>query len=75
MFTEANFLEIYALIRVEYENNCFFFRLNGKTNTVYTGVAIKYGDHIETFTEATKVQFGNCTDEQIKAYVDTGEPL
>lgn len=50
-------------------------RLNGKTNTVYTGVAIKYGDHIETFTEATKVQFGNFTDEQIKAYVDTGEPL
>lgn len=52
-----------------------YFRLNGKINTVYTGVAIKYGDHIETFTETTKVQFGNCTTEQIKAYVDTGEPL
>lgn len=52
-----------------------YFRLNGKTNTVYTGVAIKYGDHIEKFTETTDVQFGICTDEQIQAYVETGEPL
>lgn len=50
-------------------------RLNGRTNVVYTGVAIKYGDHIEKFTETTEVHFGNCTTEQIKAYVDTGEPL
>lgn len=50
-------------------------RLNGKTNIVYTGVAIKYGDHINTFTETTEVQFGNCSAEQIKAYADTDEPL
>lgn len=50
-------------------------RLNGKSNIVYTGVAIKYGDHIGKFTEKTEVQFGNCSVEQIKAYVDTGEPL
>lgn len=52
-----------------------FFRLSGNTNTVYTGVAIKYGDHIEKFTEATEVQFGKLTPEEIIAYVDTGEPL
>ncbi|XP_031636838.1 uncharacterized protein LOC116349500 [Contarinia nasturtii] len=50
-------------------------KLNGKTNVVFTGVAIKYGDHIEKFTESTEVQFGKLTTEQIQAYVDTGEPL
>lgn len=51
------------------------YRLNGKSNVVYTGVAIKYGDKIVTFTETTEVKFGHCTDEQIQAYVNTGEPL
>lgn len=51
------------------------YRLNGQKHVVYTGVAIKYGDHIEKFTETTEVQFGNCTTDQIKAYVDTEEPL
>lgn len=64
----------YFFFEAKYQN-ADYSRLNGKTNTVYTGVAIKYGDHVETFTETTKVQFGNCSDEQIKAYVDTGEPL
>lgn len=47
----------------------------GKPNVVYTGVVIKYGDHIAKFTEKTKVFFGQYSDEQIQAYVDTGEPL
>lgn len=53
----------------------FAYRLNGRKNVVYTGVAIKYGNHIETFTNSTDVFFGKLTDEQIQAYVDTGEPL
>lgn len=47
----------------------------GKSNVVYTGVAIKYGDQMIKFTEKTEVFFGNFTDEQIQAYVDTKEPL
>lgn len=52
-----------------------YFRLMGKSNIVYTGVAVKYGEHICKFTETTEVFFGNYDDKQIQAYVDTGEPL
>lgn len=45
-------------------------------NTVYTGVVIKLGDAQEIrFTEKADVYFGRATDEQIQAYVATGEPL
>jgi septum formation protein len=50
-------------------------RLVGKTNVVYTGVVIKYGDQITKFTETAEVCFGKATPEQIQGYVDTGEPL
>lgn len=49
--------------------------LVGKVNVVYTGVVIKYGETICRFTEKANVHFGEATPEQIKAYVDTGEPL
>lgn len=43
---------------------------------MYTGVVIKLGDDkVVKFTETADVYFGAATDEQIKAYVDTGEPL
>lgn len=47
----------------------------GKPHIVYTGVIIKSHDTIVRFTEKTKVFFGNATDEQIKGYIETGEPL
>lgn len=47
----------------------------GRSHVVYTGVVIKSGDSITKFTESTKVFFGQVTDEQIRAYVATGEPL
>lgn len=48
----------------------------GRKNTVYTGVVIKLGDsQVVTFTETADVYFGQITDEQIQAYVNTGEPL
>lgn len=52
-----------------------FNRLSGNTNTVYTGVAIKYRDKIVKFTEKTDVHFATLTNEQIVAYVETGEPM
>lgn len=47
----------------------------GRTNVVYTGVAIKYDDKIQKFTEKTEVVFGKFDDVHIQAYVDTGEPM
>lgn len=49
--------------------------LIGRKHTVYTGVAIKYGDKVARFAESTDVFFGKASPEQIQAYVDTGEPL
>lgn len=47
----------------------------GRTNVVYTGLAIKYGDKIHKFTESTEVTFGKFDDAHIRAYVETGEPM
>ncbi|XP_055545077.1 dTTP/UTP pyrophosphatase isoform X2 [Wyeomyia smithii] len=49
--------------------------LIGRQHIVYTGVVIKYHDKEVKFTEACKVNFGKATAAQIRAYVDTGEPL
>lgn len=59
------------------ENNSIkFSRLVGRKHTVYTGVVIKRRPtEVIKFTEQTDVFFGKATDEQIQAYVDTGEPL
>lgn len=55
--------------------NPLVHRLVGRSHIVYTGVVIKFGDTITKFTESTTVQFGQVSDEQIRAYVATGEPL
>lgn len=47
----------------------------GRTNVVYTGLVIKYGDKIHKFTESTEVTFGKFDDAHIRAYVETGEPM
>lgn len=47
----------------------------GRTNVVYTGVAIKYGDVIHKFTETAEVTFGKFSDTEILAYVESGEPM
>lgn len=51
------------------------FRLSGKPHVVYSGVALKMGEKIIKFTESTKVYIGDMSDEEIKAYVETGEPM
>lgn len=59
-------------------SNGFFmyFRLTqkGLPHCVYTGVAIKYKDSIERFTEVTAVYMNYLTDDEINAYIQTGEP-
>lgn len=60
--------------------------LQGRTHEVYTGVTLLHhkgnaaGDKLEkicrkTFYEATKVHFYPMREEEIAAYVDTGEPM
>ncbi len=49
--------------------------LSGRVHTVHTGVALIKDEKIKTFCEATKVEFYHLTEEEIKAYVATKEPM
>ena len=51
--------------------------LSGNSHVVYTGVTVidTATDRTETFCEATKVEFYPVTEEEIRAYIATGDPL
>jgi len=49
--------------------------LSGNTHEVYTGVSIQNGGTITNFNVCTKVTFYQLTDEEIHAYIQTGEPM
>ncbi len=49
--------------------------LSGQTHSVYTGVAVVFGDKVETFYESTDVTFWQLSNEEIESYLDTGEPF
>lgn len=49
--------------------------LSGKTHEVYTGVALISKEKTVTFYERAEVTFWELTEEEIKAYVRTKEPL
>jgi len=49
--------------------------LSGRPHTVYTGVAIIKGDVRVTASEKTDVYFRTMTENEILAYIDTGEPM
>lgn len=49
--------------------------LSGRVHEVYTGVCVIFPDGCrECFSEETLVEFFELTDEEIDAYVSTGEP-
>ncbi len=52
-------------------------RMSGKTHIVYTGVSVidSLSEKCETFFEETKVTFYDVTDDEIKAYIETGDPM
>ena len=50
-------------------------RLSDREHRVITGVAIVQGDRSMTAHEITRVFFGEMSDEEIAAYVATGEPM
>lgn len=49
--------------------------LSGKMHEVFTGVSIIENGKAHSFFERTKVKFCELDDEQIKAYVASGEPM
>lgn len=51
--------------------------LNGHWHEVYTGVSIytPHNDRMDTRVEKTRVHFCRMTQEEIDAYIDTGEPM
>ncbi len=55
------------------------YKLQGRTHEVFTGVTLVYGNCgkvlTHTFYEGTRVTFYPMTDEEIKAYIATGDPL
>jgi len=50
-------------------------KLSGKKHTVYTGVALIKDGEERVFADATHVYFHPLTDEEILAYIATGEPM
>lgn len=49
--------------------------LSGREHSVFTGVTILKGDGIDTFSVETRVKFFELSDEEIKNYIKTNEPM
>ena len=50
-------------------------RLSGRTHRVITGIAVVTAQSTEVAAEVTAVKFLTLSDEEIAAYVATGEPM
>lgn len=50
-------------------------RLSGREHHVMTGVTVRCGDRTETKTVVSAVRFRPLMEEEIRAYVATGEPM
>jgi septum formation protein len=49
--------------------------LNGRQHTVVTAVAVARGKKLESSVEEVRVKFRRLTEEEIDAYIATGEPM
>lgn len=49
--------------------------LSGRTHDVLTGVCLLEASECLTFVERTLVRFKKLSDQEVQAYVDSGEPL
>ena len=49
--------------------------LSGERHTVCTGVSLRQGARCESFAVSTAVYFRPMTDEEIRSYIKTGEPM
>ncbi|MDD2955772.1 MAG: Maf family protein [Oscillospiraceae bacterium] len=50
-------------------------QLSGRVHQVYTGVCLRRGDEMVSFTQCTQVEFYPLSEEEIERYLDTGEPM
>lgn len=50
-------------------------RLSGRTHRVWTGVCVRQGERILSAAEETAVRFRELEEDEIRAYVATGEPM
>ena len=49
--------------------------LSGKTHNVHTGIAVTFNGVVHSGVATTEVTFRELTDDEIRAYVSTGEPM
>ena len=50
-------------------------RLSGKTHRVLTGIAVAFEGRLEAALSISEVRFGALDEEEIRRYVDSGEPM
>jgi septum formation protein len=50
-------------------------RLSGETHVVITGVSLVWSGGRKTFSATSSVMFRELSGDEIRAYVDTGEPM
>lgn len=67
--------KIYGKPKSPQEAVSFLETLSGKTHEVFTGVCVRTPEMCKSFSEATKVTFGQLPKEVIEAYVSSGEPM
>lgn len=49
--------------------------LSGRSHEVYTGITLIKGETVLSEAECTSVEFRELSDEEINAYIATGEPM
>lgn len=54
---------------------CMLRELSGKTHNVHTGIALTLEGRVYSGVATTEVTFRELTDDEIRAYVATGEPM
>lgn len=59
----------------EHEAFSMLKALSGKAHEVYTGITLIRGDNVLSEAECTSVEFRELSDEEINAYIATGEPM
>ena len=50
-------------------------KLAGDHHTVCTGVTVRQGDKVSSFTTSTEVYFRRASEEELRAYIASGEPM
>ena len=66
--------EVYGKPRDDEDAKRMLRTLSGRSHRVHTGVCVMCGQECRSFAETTKVVFAPLGDEEIEAYVKSGDP-